>query len=109
MGVIRYTRGTLLVGAVLLKNGVLIFDSAVRPVDGVNGTMAGKAGPGSLCIRTTGKLYTNVGTKASPIWAGVAIGAASVSPSASKSPSASVSLSKSPSASKSPSVSVSPS
>lgn len=39
------------------------------PVDGLAGTGAGSAGPGSLCSDiTNAKLYINGGTKASPAW-----------------------------------------
>lgn len=39
------------------------------PVDGVSGTLAGVAGPGSLLIDVTGmNLYINGGTKTSPAW-----------------------------------------
>lgn len=65
------TRTKAAVGAdeVQLKSSVLIFTFAGVPVDGTSGTKAGKAGIGSLCInRTSGLLYQNTGTKASPTW-----------------------------------------
>lgn len=96
---VRLSRGTVLVGAVVLKNGVALFDGTTAPVNGVTG--AGFAGPGSLYFRTSGKIYSNTGTKASPTWTAAVITLASESPSASPS--------KSPSASQSPSASASPS
>lgn len=46
-----------------------IFTKAGAPVDGVSGTGAGFAGPGSLAIDTTNSdAYLNAGTKASPTW-----------------------------------------
>lgn len=119
MGIFRITRGVALVGRVQLANGVTIFDSVAAPINGRTG--AGWAEKGSLCLRTSGKAYVNTGTKASPVWTPIFIGAASESPStspskspsASQSPSSSVSQSRSPSvspsASKSPSASASPS
>jgi len=42
------------------------------PISGASGTFAGKAGPGATVIdSTTGNNYTNLGTKASPVWASV--------------------------------------
>jgi len=39
------------------------------PVDGVSGTGAGFAGPGSICVDyTNANLYVNANTKASPTW-----------------------------------------
>lgn len=39
------------------------------PTDGVAGTFAGKAGPGSLLLDyTNGRMYLNTGTRLSPIW-----------------------------------------
>lgn len=52
-----------------LSSEVCAIVGAGIPVDGVSGTGAGIAGPGSLYIRTaTVKLYINTGTKASPVW-----------------------------------------
>lgn len=69
--VIRITRGVGSFGAVLLKNGVMLLDGTTAPVDGTSGTGVGYAGPGSLYIRTTtGVVYSNTGTKASPVWTG---------------------------------------
>jgi hypothetical protein len=46
---------------------VMIFTVQQPPQDGVTG--AGQAGPGSQCIdRTSGRVYSNTGTKASPVW-----------------------------------------
>lgn len=50
---------------------VLIFRFAGVPADGIvgTGTMAGFAGPGSICVDTTNaNLYVNTGTKLSPVW-----------------------------------------
>lgn len=50
-------------------NDVCILNGDGVPVDGVSGTGAGFAGPGSIYVRTaTGKLYLNGNTKASPTW-----------------------------------------
>ena len=92
---VRLTRGTALVGAVCLRNGVVLFDGIDPPVNGTSGTGAGFAGPGSVYFRTSGKQYVNIGTKSSPVWQATIIAAASPSPSTSPS--------KSPSASASPS------
>ena len=102
MGVFWLSKGIVGIGAVLLRNDTLLFDSTTRPTNGTSGTMAGKAGKGSRCfVTTTGDEYVNTGTKASPTWSFVPT--SSTSPSASKSPSSSASPSKSPSASASPS------
>ena len=58
----------LSVGDVLLGNDIIIFGLSGAPSDGTSGTKAGVAGPGSLCLSTSGTQYTNVGTKASPSW-----------------------------------------
>lgn len=56
-------------GGVDLGNSVWVFTNNGVPSDGVSGTGAGWAGPGSLCIdRANGELYTNTNTKASPTW-----------------------------------------
>jgi hypothetical protein len=42
---------------------------AGAPVNGTSGTGVGMLGPGSIYSNTTtGKIYVNVGTKASPTW-----------------------------------------
>ncbi len=96
---IRLSRGLVAVGGVILRNGVVLFDSTTPPLNGITG--AGVAGPGSVCFVTTGDQYTNVGTKASPTWV-IAVNTVSAA-------SPSTSPSKSPSASQSPSASASPS
>lgn len=46
-----------------------LFTVADAPVDGVAGTKAGVAAPGSLLVDTTNlKLYINTNTEASPTW-----------------------------------------
>lgn len=54
----------------LLPNGVVLgLNGSGAPVNGVAGTGAGLAGPGSLYIRTSnGAQYRNTNTKASPTW-----------------------------------------
>lgn len=55
-----------------LDNDVCIITNAGTPTDGAAGTGAGRCGPGSLCIDFTNSvLYTNVNTKASPLWVAV--------------------------------------
>lgn len=57
-----------------LTEDVLIRVMAGAPVDGVAGTLAGDAGPGSLLIDVTNKfLYINTNTKASPTWTKVGV------------------------------------
>lgn len=52
-----------------LSNEVCVLNGAGAPVDGVAGTGAGFAGPGSLYVRTSnGIWYSNTNTKASPTW-----------------------------------------
>ena len=53
--------------AELGANVVIIRHNAV-PTNGVDGTGAGIAGPGSLVITTLGGLYINTGSKESPTW-----------------------------------------
>lgn len=53
---------------VRLTNEICILSGSGVPVDGVSGTGAGFAGTGSLYVRTTGVLYINTNTKASPTW-----------------------------------------
>lgn len=55
--------------AVRLNAEVCIFAGSGAPVDGISGTGAGFAGPGSLYVRTTSvKLYLNTGSRDSPTW-----------------------------------------
>lgn len=54
--------------AIQLKNRVRIMTGSAAPSDGTSGTGAGKAGPGSLYLRTNGTMYQNAGTTASPTW-----------------------------------------
>jgi hypothetical protein len=50
-------------------NQVCVLEHSGVPVDGVAGTGAGFAGPGSLCIDYAGKkMYINGNTAASPTW-----------------------------------------
>jgi hypothetical protein len=49
-------------------NNIVQLTGTTAPVDGTSGTGVGVAGPGSLYLRTNGTSYTNVGTKASPVW-----------------------------------------
>lgn len=65
------------VGGLALKNGIIVFTGTTAPTNGVTG--AGKAGPGSLYVRTDGTFFTNTGTKASPVWALSALGVAAAS------------------------------
>lgn len=52
-----------------LSKEVCIFQGAGAPVDGIAGTGAGFAGPGSLFIdRTNANMFINANTKASPTW-----------------------------------------
>lgn len=60
--------GRFRVGSLLLANSVEVFTGSAAPTNGVSGTGAGKAGPGSFYIRTNGAVFTNTGTKASPTW-----------------------------------------
>lgn len=68
MGIFNLGRGTGRIGAILLQNGVMIFDGTTAPVDGASGTGAGKANPGSWYFRTNGDAFVNVGTRAVPVW-----------------------------------------
>jgi hypothetical protein len=57
------------VGAVILKNGAMVFDVAGAPTNGTSGTGAGVAKPGSFLIDSTnGVVYMNTNTLASPTW-----------------------------------------
>lgn len=61
--------GVFRVGYLLMKGGVMVFSGSGAPTDGTSGTGAGKAGPGSLYVRTAdGAVYANTNTKASPTW-----------------------------------------
>jgi hypothetical protein len=52
-----------------IRSTVSVLVGTGAPTDGTSGTGAGKAGPGSLYVRTsTPGLYINRGTKASPTW-----------------------------------------
>jgi len=50
------------------ENDCVILSVSGAPVDGTSGTGAGLAGPGSICLSTSGQSYTNTNTKASPTW-----------------------------------------
>lgn len=53
----------------LLDNDVAIFPLNAAPVSGASGSFNSKAGKGTLLIDfTSGALYQNTGTKASPTW-----------------------------------------
>lgn len=57
----------------IVSDVVILTPAAGAPSDGVSGTGAGTAGPGSLYVNlTTGKWYSNTNTKASPTWVLVA-------------------------------------
>jgi hypothetical protein len=61
--------GVFKVGSLLMKGGVRVFSGSGAPTDGTSGTGAGKAGPGSLYVRTgNGTIYVNTNTQASPTW-----------------------------------------
>lgn len=51
-----------------LGGDVVIIRHNAVPTNGVDGTGAGVAGPGSLVITTLGDLYINTGSKESPAW-----------------------------------------
>ena len=54
---------------VMFGSGAWLFVNTGVPTDGTSGTGAGWAGPGSICMDvSTGEIYTNTGTKASPTW-----------------------------------------
>jgi hypothetical protein len=56
----------------LVKRSVIIIPVAGVPSDGTTGTGVGKAGKGSLAINyTSGLLYINSGTIASPTWTAI--------------------------------------
>ena len=53
----------------LLNNNIAILPSAGVPTDGVAGSFAGFAGPGTIVLDyTNGAMYVNNGTKVSPTW-----------------------------------------
>jgi hypothetical protein len=53
----------------LVFNGVAIVPFSGTPTNGTSGSFANYAGPGSLLIDiTTGTIYRNSNTKASPVW-----------------------------------------
>lgn len=81
------TRGTLKVGKLQFKNGVVLMDTTTAPVNGTSGTGVRVAGKGSWLFSTAGAIFVNMGTKASPTWQTMS----PVSPSASPSVSPSVS------------------
>lgn len=56
-------------GIIRLTDDVCLLVGTATPTDGVSGTGAGDAGPGSIHLNTSdGKLRTNTNTKASPTW-----------------------------------------
>jgi len=62
-----YNALAILKADVRMSNDVCILQKAGSPVDGTTG--AGFAGPGSMCVDTSGKdVYINANTKASPTW-----------------------------------------
>jgi len=67
-GVSRPQGGIMADGGVYVGNGMWIFSLTATPSDGTSGTGAGVTGPGSLCLKNDGEMYTNTGTKASPTW-----------------------------------------
>lgn len=48
--------------------GVVIARHNDTPTSGASGTLAGLAGKGSLLLSSTGNVYVNTGTDASPTW-----------------------------------------
>ena len=54
-----------------MGNSAWLFTGTTAPVNGVAGTGAGFAGPGSMYVRADGvnsKVFINTNTKASPTW-----------------------------------------
>jgi hypothetical protein len=49
-------------------NNTGIFNGSAAPTSGTSGTLVNVAGPGSLYLRSSGVLYINTNTKASPTW-----------------------------------------
>ena len=63
------TQGFVGAQGVQLSRGVYVFAGAGNPTNGTSGTGAGWAGIGSLYVNaTSGTLFQNTGTKASPTW-----------------------------------------
>lgn len=59
-----------------LNNYIMLLTGSGAPTDGTSGTGVGDCGPGSSYIDIlTGNIYYNTGTKASPAWSLVALGA----------------------------------
>ena len=56
-------------------NNTGVFNTSSAPTDGTSGTLVGVAGPGSILMRTNGSVYVNTGTKASPTWVSLGVGA----------------------------------
>lgn len=64
-----YNALAILKADVRMTNEVCLFQGSGAAVDGVAGTGAGVAGPGSLYIDRAGfNIYVNAGTKADPVW-----------------------------------------
>ena len=71
---VKWPFAKLKVNQLDLNNQVVVFQGSGAPVNGGAGTGAGFAGPGSLYIdrtTTTGKVYINTNTVASPTWVSV--------------------------------------
>lgn len=65
----QITRGTGLIGRVMLRNGAVILDGAGAPTSGTSGTGVGEAVAGSFYIDVTNsQWYINAGSKTSPSW-----------------------------------------
>jgi hypothetical protein len=65
----RQTRGSSLIGSILLAGGQSLFSGVGAPVSGTSGTGRGTAGTGSRYInRSNGAMYWNEGTAAAPYW-----------------------------------------
>lgn len=61
--------GAWIAGSLLLKKiGIVHAGGSGVPTNGTTGTLAGKAGIGGTYIDGLGNTWTNVGTKASPVW-----------------------------------------
>lgn len=62
----------VITGGKIIEGALGIYHNAGAPTDGSSGTFAGIAPVGAILIDTSnGALYRNIGTQASPIWAGV--------------------------------------
>jgi len=70
------SRGRWKATSTLYPGGIIIpITFTGTPTNGTNGTGAGRAGIGSIGVSTTtGAVYTNTGTKASPVWTQIAPG-----------------------------------